>query len=536
MYTLEQLQKKNLAELKEIGWQLNVLPEGDRRRRQSWIDALVNVNPPLLQLLEVSPGVEVDRVQKPIIETVEASPAAEAEQVQEPPIESKFGRIVYPRPTQGAIAQVVETSPGVDVDRVQESIVQAGPYSPGVDVDLIESQLQEPLVESSPGACDCPFCGAQHALFTDHEYLGYPVIRCLHCAYCRPKNYLGAIRTLAQESVLESKFGRTVYPKLAAKTSPGVEVEQAQEPIIETVETSPSVGDDRVQELIAPVAKNLPGSRSKASTAHQLLELFKSSAHIIEDFPGVKTEVTVSESAIAPAVKTSFDAESDRNPILTGIPLSDKFLARYSPPQPENIRFQSEADGQLSLLNFEVVTESEPPDPDDFETLDAFREAIARWDTENSELLAASIDSMCEWVPCPEEWYWPKAEILPLKPSSTSDQLLPLQQSSVMELSIADESSITCNFFIPTFDAWCDRFNRSDEPLDTGIYARLPKSKPPSFPPTALSQARVKRGLNAYQTHTKRIPKVSRTHTHCIVVGSSTQPARSPPGGDACLV
>jgi hypothetical protein len=226
----------------------------------------------------------------------------------------------------------------------------------------------------------------------------------------------------------------------------------------------------------------------KTSTAHQLLELFKSSAHIIEDFPGVKTEVTVSESAIAPAVKTSFDAESDRNPILTGIPLSDKFLARYSPPQPENIRFQSEADGQLSLLNFEVVTESEPPDPDDFETLDAFREAIARWDTENSELLAASIDSMCEWAPCPEEWYWPKAEILPLKPSSTSDQLLPLQQSEVMELSIADESSITCNFFIPTFDAWCDRFNRSDEPPDTGIYARLPKSKPPSFPPTASAK------------------------------------------------
>jgi hypothetical protein len=406
MYTLEQLEQKNIKQLKEIGHQLNVLPDADRRCRQNWINAIVGVNSPLLQLLEVSPAASVEQVQ-PIIKTVETPSVVEVEPVQTLPIESKFGRIVYPWPAQKSIEHAVETSPGVEVDPVEESIVPA---------------------------------------------------------------------------------------------------------------------------------KNLPGSRSKASTAHQLLELFESRAHIIEDSAGVKTEATVSESAIAPAAKISLDAESDQNPILTGITLSDRFLAHYSPPQAQIIHFQSDADGQLSLLNFEIESASEPPDPDDFETLDAFREAIARWDTENSELLAASIDSMCEWAPCPEEWYWPKAEILPLKLSSTSDQLLPLQQSEVMELSIVGEGSITCNFFIPIFDAWCDRFNRSDEPPDTGIYARLPKSKPPSFPPTAVSQARVKRGLNAYQTHTKRIPKVSRTHTHCIVVGSSTQPARSPPGGDACLV
>ena len=48
MYTLLELQAKTLAALKQIGDELNVLPVGDRRRRQSWIDALVNVNPPLL--------------------------------------------------------------------------------------------------------------------------------------------------------------------------------------------------------------------------------------------------------------------------------------------------------------------------------------------------------------------------------------------------------------------------------------------------------------------------------------------------------
>jgi hypothetical protein len=59
MYTLLELQAKTLAALKEIGHELNVLPEGDRRRRQSWIDAIAGVNPPLLQLLEVSPAASV---------------------------------------------------------------------------------------------------------------------------------------------------------------------------------------------------------------------------------------------------------------------------------------------------------------------------------------------------------------------------------------------------------------------------------------------------------------------------------------------
>ena len=58
MYILENLQQKNLKELKEMGWQLHVMPEGDKRCRQNWIDALVGINPPLLQLLEVSPAAE----------------------------------------------------------------------------------------------------------------------------------------------------------------------------------------------------------------------------------------------------------------------------------------------------------------------------------------------------------------------------------------------------------------------------------------------------------------------------------------------
>jgi hypothetical protein len=284
------------------------------------------------------------------------------------------------------------------------------------------------------------------------------------------------------------------------------------------------------QSAIAPAAKNLP-SRSKTSTAHQLLELFKSSAHII-DSPARETE-QVSQSAIAPAAKNSIDAKSDLNPILTGIPLSDKFLARYSPPQSEIIHFQSEADGQLSLLNFEIEAQPEPPDPDDFKSLDDFRKAIAQWDAQNPEPPAVSIDSMCEWAMCPPEWYEPEAELLPLIPSSMSELLEP---SSVSELSLAPQSSSTSDFSIPTFGAWCDRQNGTDEPPDTGLFAKLPKPKPPGFPPQAtwtqlghnLDTGQPKSG-QVRTSQPETIPKLF----HCGFAGSSTQPARSPPGGDA---
>jgi len=239
----------------------------------------------------------------------------------------------------------------------------------------------------------------------------------------------------------------------------------------------------------------------------------------------------------------------------------------------------------LSLLNFEVESVDEPPDPDDFESLDAFREAIARWEDQNPEPPAVSIDSICEWAPCPEEWYEPEAAILPLKASSMIE--LP-EQSEVMELSITAGSSITSDFVIPTFDAWCDRSSRNDEPPDTGIFAKLPKPRPPKFPPqAAVSWTQVEHKLDTTgqpksvqvnsasrnyaetipklcrnypetipklsrnypetipklcRNYPETIPKLSRNYPetipklfHRVVAGSSTQPARSPPGGDARL-
>jgi hypothetical protein len=114
----------------------------------------------------------------------------------------------------------------------------------------------------------------------------------------------------------------------------------------------------------------------------------------------------------------------------------------------------------------------------------------------------------------------------------TIDSILLLcNASSRMELSPpAIECSITsANFTIPTFDAWCDRANRqtdTDEPPDTGISVRLPKPKPPKFPPQSASQPLVNQVSRNYP---ETIPKLF----HRVAAGSSAQPGRSPPGGDA---
>jgi len=264
---------------------------------------------------------------------------------------------------------------------------------------------------------------------------------------------------------------------------------------------------------------------------------------------------------IAPATKNHIEEESDQNPILTGFTFSADFLASYFPPQSENIYYKADTNGQLSLLDFEIESSDEPPDPDDFESLDAFRKAIARWDWEHpsssdhcsdqlpssedndvsseDKPLELSLDSFCLWAHCPADWYEP-AEVL--------------EPSKVMELSPIHKNSSTSDFFIPTFDRLGERSNRSDEPPDTGIFSRLPKPKPPTFPPQAASwtqvspsqpksaqvslsqpsqpksaQVSLSQPSQPKSVHPETLPKLF----HRVAAGSSTQPARSPPGGDA---
>jgi hypothetical protein len=293
MYTLEQLKNKSLKELKEIGWELNVLPENDRRYRESWINAIAGVNPPLLQLLETSPAVSVEQVQEPIIETVEISPAVEVDRAQEPPIESKFGRIVYPKSAAKPFSQNEEARPQLD----------------GTECADVHNR------RSHPTKSDRDSSGPKTETLGSQE----------------------GDRVLAVARHCETGRGRVL---------PDQSIELVNLTEADRLENEPRMS----QSAIAQAVKTSPGVSRKTSTAHQLLDLFKSSAHIIEDSPASETEGEMLESTIAPAAENLPRSESDPNPILTGIVLSDKFLARYSPPQPENIHYQADADGQLSLL------------------------------------------------------------------------------------------------------------------------------------------------------------------------------------------
>ena len=107
-YTAVHLEQKTFRELKSIARDLALVPLGDRRCRQNWVDVIVGAPLPLLQLLEVSPGVELvqDAIKVQVQDLIEV-------QVQKPLIESKFGRIIYPKPIVKPIAPVVENSPAV---------------------------------------------------------------------------------------------------------------------------------------------------------------------------------------------------------------------------------------------------------------------------------------------------------------------------------------------------------------------------------------------------------------------------------------
>ena len=224
-----------------------------------------------------------------------------------------------------------------------------------------------------------------------------------------------AIEVQAQEAI-------EVQPQELIKTPAGVEVNSVEEPIAQATETSPGVEVDPVSS--SPIESKFGRIVYPRLTQKSIeIQAQESIAQAAKKSPGAKTEPKCDRTSDQnfPGV------EVDRFPILTGIAFSDRFLARYSPPE---ISDKADADGQLSLLVFEV-SELEPPDPDDFESLDGFQQAIARWDCEYPEELATSLDSMCEWAPCPADWYQPDTEI---EPSLVLDVLLAIELPKLLEL------------------------------------------------------------------------------------------------------
>jgi hypothetical protein len=112
-----------------------------------------------------------------------------------------------------------------------------------------------------------------------------------------------------------------------------------------------------------------------------------------------------------------------KNPILTGLLCLIGFWLAIPRHRPEIIHFQSDADGQLSLLNFEIesVDLSRQTRMILNPSMRSERRSLVGT-TENSELLAASIEvrcaehvrrngtgqvslKFCLWVPCIHDWY-----------------------------------------------------------------------------------------------------------------------------------
>ncbi len=458
-YTLESLQNNSLTELKQIASEVGVLPSGDKRCRQNWIDALVNTQPPLLKLLEVSPGVETDpgvetfpgvetdSVFEAIAPAAKTFPGVETDSVFEA-IASKFGRIVYPKPTINAIAPAATFND-----------------------------------EQPPNRGD----GREHQLETDQK--------------------------LSQSAIAP-----------AAKASPGVETDSVFEAIARIPKPSFVVGEEQFP------ADLIGGEHCEkclvCGSLWQLYPRWNDAGTYFHGFWEVACGYCENYAICdLPACFGHDDDDDDddaevRSP--AGITFSAKFLATYTPYF--GAAHKIEPTGQLNLL--ELVETIEPPDPDDFDSMFAFWAAYDAWDkaTETKQEqegfspflpletsfdtrtnlaseptprpLQVSLESFSQWAAIPDSWY-------------------ELQLSEVLELSSGSKSSNTCEFLIPVFDPWCDRQNGPDEPPDTGKFARLPRPKPPNFPPTSVIASDRANDIDKFARH------------------STLADGRAPPGGDA---
>ncbi|MEG4171692.1 hypothetical protein [Microcoleus sp. S13_C3] len=372
-YTAVQLQAKIFGELKSIARELDVVPSGDRRCRQAWIDVIVGVELPLLLLIETFPGVETDSVQE-------------------------------------AIAPAAKTSPGVEVELVQEPITLAAETSPGV-----EPQFQEAIAQTE-NSSSIPKRSIESLNLAEFRELTFLELLEL----CRDTDKSLAEKSLGQLQNLRLKTSRflalkdelSFYGNKRHRSSWIKEIRRELTLLIQiqSMMRAPR-GFGRVEESLW----DRPIDDFDALLLRFSLETDISA--LIETSPGVEVEPV--QEPIVPVAET-----------FPGVTFSDRFLARYFPPHPE-IHYQADADGQLNLLDFEIVATDEPPDPDDFDSLDDFFEAMAAWDAENLEPVEVSLDSMVYWAPCPSDWY---------------------------------------------------------EPPDTGIFVRLPGPKPPKFPPQVIEQ------------------------------------------------
>ncbi|MEG4855489.1 hypothetical protein QUB10_31985 [Microcoleus sp. B5-D4] len=395
-YTATQLEHKTFGELKAIARDLDIVPSADRRCRQAWIDAIVGVELPLLALITF-PGVETDSVQEPMAPAAKTSPGVEIDATQ---LEHKtFGELK-------AIARQLNVVLSGDSrkKRTWELAIAA------------QAQIMDISIDAACNPILRTYClGGRNGFTSEAIEQALDLVE----RHCYPSVF--RLKTTPTEPIENSPGAQ-----LAAKVLPGIARFQNFIELALT-ETSPGTQIDPVQEpidlntgKIFPLQEAIDLNTGKIFPLQEAIDLNTGKIFPLQEAIDLNTgKIFPLQEAIAPAAKTS-----------PGVTFSDRFLALYFPPQPE-IHYQTDADGQLTLFDFEVVAIDEPPDPDDFACLDDFFEAMAAWDAENLEPVEVSLDSMIYWAPCPSDWY---------------------------------------------------------EPPDTGIFSRLFGPKPPKFPPSAIGQ------------------------------------------------
>ncbi|MEG4323669.1 hypothetical protein QUB42_32755, partial [Microcoleus sp. Aus8_D1] len=171
-----------------------------------------------------------------------------------------------------------------------------------------------------------------------------------------------------------------------------------------------SPGIDRVQELIELPVENILG----VDCVQEPIEL------PVENIPGIDRV----QEPIESAVENTSGVDRVQEPIV-GLTVADA----WNSTDFGEVFHKADASGQLSLFEWDV---SEPPDPDDYESIEDFRHAWCLWSFEDcqiesiapeaenffrcAELIApeaenfsgvgtvetVSLESMCFWAPCDE--------------------------------------------------------------------------------------------------------------------------------------
>ena len=524
MYTLEELRDKTFKELKALGYQLNALPDGDKRCRQNWIDAIAGVNPPLLALLEESAPADSD--------------SSGAIEVQTSP---------------GAIE--VQTSPGAIEVQASPGAIDSRPTQKPQKYRFflcLKNEGNTLWYDGKDFVCErwsAKIYCTRGIGSAKYQLQSRPEVR-------RAGNVLqvveifpsGTETNLVQEELTESKFGRIAYPRAGSKsiaqlpkTSPGVEDIQGQnhaEPngigteqngtheiaigsgihqqCLNTAQ--PDGGNDGTQtqtprsqkgDRVLETAGNGQAveRRPLPRESTELTALFNDDRPPNRGDNGrdrLESEPKLSQSAIELVAENlrSVDSQTltahqllleqlrSRRTSEDFPTLSDSFLARYLPPQSEKIHYLPDSDGQLGLFDFDVEVADEPPDPDDFDCMSAFWVAYDAWEARADE--CEQFSEYCAPLELPS---------------------MAVTNETIETVSGTSESSSTCEFLIPVF-AESDRAD-NDEPPTAGAGVRRPLPKPPTFGPVMVVAG----------DRTNSINKFARRAIHLS--------GRAPPGGDA---